>query len=81
MYTLYYLLIYKKLYFVRTSRHRLQTAERNAKDGRPRWVFDFLDISVSDAVQPSEKFDGWPGRRPSRLRWLKEIQMTLFGWR
>ena len=38
--------------FEKTSRHRLQTAERNTKDGRLRWVFDFLDISVS--ASPSE---------------------------
>ena len=56
-------------------------AERNAKDSRPRWVFDFLDIFVSDAAQPSEEFDEWPGHRQSRLRWLnKQIQMTIFGW-
>ena len=64
------------------SRHQIfrrlkETRKMTVQDGLLN-SWKFIVLLVLDALQPSEKFDGWPGRRPS---WLKEIQMTLFGWR
>ena len=48
-----------------------QMIETNGKDGRLDSLLNSLNFWLnlfSDAVQPSDKIDGWFGRRPNRQR-------------